>query len=64
MALSIRRKRASKPEVTTARARSAARAAGSEHVRGRTDAAWREKLTATKPKGRFTYGENLPGYRK
>ncbi|MEA2300488.1 MAG: hypothetical protein QOE44_1023 [Solirubrobacteraceae bacterium] len=22
---------------------------------------WREQLTATKPKGRFKYGENIPG---
>jgi hypothetical protein len=25
---------------------------------------WREQLTATKPKGRFTYGENIPGHKK
>lgn len=25
---------------------------------------WREQLTASKPKGRFTYGENIPGNRR
>jgi hypothetical protein len=61
MALGIRKK-SGKPQTQQAPPQAAAAPAAPAPSTVPPD--WREQLTATKPKGRFTYGENIPGYRK
>jgi hypothetical protein len=60
MALGLRRKSSGKPQTQQAPAQSAPPAPGPAPI----PSDWREQLTATKPKGRFQYGENIPGNRR
>jgi len=68
MAFSIRRKSGSKPEATAAAATTTATTTTyapppPSAAAAAADAAWRAKLTAARPKGRFTQGEHVSGYR-
>jgi hypothetical protein len=72
MAFSIRRKSDSKPQVTAAATETATAAPPATAApyappppsasAVAADAAWRAKLTAAGPKGRFSQGEHVSGY--
>jgi hypothetical protein len=61
MAFSIRRKSDSKPQVTAAATTTSYAPPPPSASAVAADAAWRAKLTAAGPKGRFAQGEHVTG---
>ena len=65
MAFSIRRKKSQTPQTPAAVASTLPPAPTQPSVSAAAaEAAWREKLTAARPKGRFTQGELVSGSRR